>query len=281
MKTVLKILVSGLLILLTANGISQEQVQASQEEQQPSGDPVYITMTTTHWSDDPEVDFSDWLDTEKEYFEKVTSKNELILNSGVYTHYFTPDNSEVILVNVYRTWEDIEKANEKNQELVEKAWPDEAKRKEFFDKQSKYYSAQHRDEIYQSMDFSIPPPKNTSSTPRIIYVRSSELAMDGKGSPDKFKEYYEKITKNSKNLKGYYTHRHLWGSNSREMNEVFIFDKLADIEAFFDEEQDLVETNWTDEKEREDFMMEMGKLFTGKHGDYIYRTVPELIKSNQ
>ncbi|TRO65742.1 hypothetical protein [Christiangramia sabulilitoris] len=278
MRTIARLLVCLIMLSLSASVSSQE---ANAEAQSQDYQPVYITMTTTHWSDDPDIDFSDWLDTEKEYFNKVTSKNDLILNSGVYTHYFTPDNSEVVLVNVYRTWADIEKANERNQELIEESWPDEAKRKEFFDKQSSYYSPQHKDEIYQSMNFAIPPAKNTGSTPRVIYVRTSDLAMDGKGSPENFREYHEKITKKSKNLKGYYTHRHLWGSNSREMAEVFIFDKLADIEAFFDEEQELVETNWADEKEREEFMMEMGKIFTGKHGDYIYRTVPELVKSNQ
>lgn len=274
MKTITKLLVLALFVSLSGNAIAQEQNDQAYE-------PVYITMTTTHWSDNPDADFSDWLETEKEYFDKVTSKNDLILNSGVYTHYFTPDNSEVVLVNVYRTWADIENANEKNQELIEQGWPDEAKRKEFFDKQSSYYSPQHKDEIYQSMNYAIPPAKNTGSTPRIIYIRTSELAMDGKGSPKNFREYHEKITKKSKHLKGYYTHRHLWGSNSREMAEVFIFDKLADIEAFFDEEQQLAETNWANEEEREEFMMEMGKIFTGKHGDYVYRSVPELIKSNQ
>ena len=278
MKTILKLLVFSFLLLLGGVAIGQEDTTQTQNQDYQ---PVYITMTTAHWNDDPDTDFSDWLDTEKEYFNKVTSKNDLILNSGVYTHYFTPDNSEVMLVNVYRNWEDIEKANEKNQELIKAGWPDETKRQEFMDKQSSYYSAQHSDEIYQSMNFAIPPAKNTGTTPRVIYVRTSELAMDGEGSPENFREYHEKITKKTKNLKGYYTHRHLWGSNSREMHEVFIFDKLADIEAFFDEEQDLVETTWTDEEERQDFLMNMGKIFTGKHGDYIYRSVPELIKSNQ
>ncbi|MFV8224996.1 hypothetical protein [Christiangramia aquimixticola] len=277
MKTIFRLSMLVLFLSIPKGVFSQDTTkQASQDFQ-----PVYVTMTTAHWSEDPDIDFKDWLATEKEYFQKVTSKNELILNSGFYTHYFTPDNSEVIMVSVYKDWGDIEKAEKKNQELLKAAWPDEAKRKEFLDKQSAYYSADHKDEIYQTMNYSIQPPKNTGTTPRIFYVRSSNLAMDGQGTPEKFREYFEKITKNAKSLKGYYTHRHLWGSNSREMNEVFVFDKLADIEAFFDEEQKLVESTWTSEEEREKFMDEMGKSFTGNHGDYIYRSVPELLKSNQ
>ena len=248
----------------------------SQEESEQEFEPVYITITTTHWSDDPDTDFSDWLDTEKKYFENVTMKNDLILSSGVYTHYFTADNSEVALVNVYRTWGDIEKANEVNQELIEKAWPDEAERQAFLEKQGSYYSADHNDEIYQSMNYTI--PESASNESRIFYVRSSDLAMDGKGSPETFKEYFDKVTKKSKKLKGYYTHRHLWGSNSREMSEVYVFDKLGEIEEFFDEQQELAGSAWKDENERSEFMKEMSKLFTGKHADYVYRNVPELMK---
>lgn len=277
MKAITKLLILVFMLSFYGKAAGQEETEQSQEE---DNGPVYITMTTTHWSDDPNTDFSDWLDTEKKYFENVTMKNDLIMDSGVYTHYFTPDNSEVVLVNVYRTWEDIEKANEVNQKLIEEAWPDEDERQAFFDKQQSYYSRDHNDEIYQSMQFYI-PEADKSSEPRLLYVRSSELSMNGEGKPENFREYYEKVTKKSKTLKGYYTHRHLWGSNSREMAEVFVFDKLGDIEDFFDEESDLVASAWEDEEERDTFMEDMNKLFTGKHSDYIYRTVPELIKSNQ
>lgn len=274
MKTIAKLLVFVFVLSLTGVAMSQEETQQSQD--QPY-EPVYITMTTTHWSNDPDTDFSDWLETEKEYFDKVTSKNDLILSSGVYTHYFTADNSEVVLVNVYKSWGDIEKANEVNQELIEKAWPNEDERQAFFEKQSSFYEPTHNDEIYQSMQYMI-PEKDDTGEPRIYYVRTSDLAMDGQGSPEKFKEYFDKVTKKSKKLKGYYTHRHLWGSNSREFSEVFVFDSLGEIEEFFEEEDEIASSTWEDEGERSAFMEEMGKLFTGHHADYVYRSVPELMK---
>ncbi|MDX1761072.1 MAG: hypothetical protein R3218_02860 [Christiangramia sp.] len=273
MKTFVKLMVFVFVLSLSGAALGQDETNQSDEQEYQ---PVFITMTTTHWNDDPDTDFSDWLDTEKEYFENVTSKNDLILSSGVYTHYFTPDNSEVVLVNVYRTWEDIEKANEVNQKLIEEAWPSESERQKFFEKQASYYEPDHNDEIYQSMEYMI--PETDSDEPRIFYVRTSELAMNGEGSPDKFKEYFEKVTKKSKKLKGYYTHRHLWGSNSREFSEVFVFDKLGEIEEFFDEEQDIATSTWKDEDAREGFMDDMNKLFTGRHADYVYRNVPELMK---
>ena len=70
--------------------------------------PVFIAVTTLHWSSDADADFSDWEKTEQEYFDKVTSKNDLIISSGYYTHYFTPDNSEILSVSVYSSWEDMD-----------------------------------------------------------------------------------------------------------------------------------------------------------------------------
>lgn len=102
--------------------------------------------------------------------------------------------------------------------------------------------------------------------------------MDGQGKPENFKEFDEKVTQKNSKLKAYYTHRHIWGSNGRELQEVFVFDKLGDIEDFFAEEENLISSAWPDEKEREQFMGDLNKLFSGKHGDYIYRSVPELQK---
>ena len=239
--------------------------------------PMYLTVTTTHWNDDPDVNFDKWLDDEKEYHEKVVMKNDLIASSGVFMHYMTEDNTEVILVTVYKSWEDIEKSNEVTAKLIEEAWPNEDERKAYFDRKTSYYSAEHSDEIYQTMPYVINPdlPKDKSM---IYYVRRSDLALDGQGSSKHFKEYFENITKKNNVAKGYYAHRHLWGSNAREFVEAYVFESLGEIEDYFKRTNELVQEHWADEDERKAFFKEFNKLFTGKHGDYIYRNVPELVK---
>lgn len=260
----------ALFLLTVFSGFAQDNAE---EEFQP----VFITVTTSHWNPDPDVSFDDWMATEKEYFDKVTMKNDLILSSGYYTHYFTPDNSEILIVNVYKNWEDIEKAGEKNNELAEAAWPDENARTAFFDKQGKYYSPKHSDEIYVSLPFTMEVTDN-SDEPRIVYVRNSQMALSGEGKPGLFKEYFEKVTKKNPLIKGYYTHRHRWGSDSQQFSEAYFFDNFADIEKSFDETEKLENQAWPDEAEREEFMKNRNKIFTGKHGDYIYMTVPGLMK---
>ena len=74
--------------------------------------PAIIVISTFHLVNDSEKDFSDWKDIEQEYFDKITNKNEFILGSGAYTHIISPDDSEVLFVNVYGSWEDIEYGKE-------------------------------------------------------------------------------------------------------------------------------------------------------------------------
>lgn len=244
----------------------------SQENAQDEFKPVYLTVTKGHWSNDPNVDYSDWLETEKEYFEKVTKKNDLIIGSGFYTHYFTPNNSEILFVSIYKSWDDIEKSNDVTSKLIEEGWPDEDERNAFFEKQQSYYSSRHSDEIYSTLPFT-KPLKTDSKEPLIFYVKSNETGNGGKG----FKEFYENVTMKNEYILGYYTHRHLWGANSKEANEVFVLENLCDIEKMFDENQKLVEEHWPDEAKRKEFFKDYNKIFSS-HGDYIYQNVPELAK---
>ena len=65
----------GMLLLAFMSTI----IAIAQEETKEEFMSVYITVTTLHRSADSDVDFSDWKKTEKEYFDKVTMKNDLII----------------------------------------------------------------------------------------------------------------------------------------------------------------------------------------------------------
>lgn len=243
-----------------------------QQTQNTEFKPVFLTVTTLHRSSDPNVDFTDWKKTEQEYYDKVTAKNDLIIGSGYYFHYFTPDNSEILAVSVYNSWEDIEKVNELTSKLIEAGWPDEAARKAFFDKQSSYYSPVHSDEIYASMNFE-KPLKTDSKEPLIYYVKTNKMGTGGAG----YKEYFENVTMKNSFIKGFHSMRHRWGSNSQDMLEVFILDSFGDIEKSFDENTKLSDAHWTDKAKGDEFFKKYAKLFTG-HGDAIYTNVPSLEK---
>lgn len=235
--------------------------------------PVFITVTTLHRN--LNSDGKDWKKTEQEYYDKVTSKNDLIIGSEILHHYFTDDSSEILMVSVYRTWEDIEKSNDVSNDLIKKAWPDEKARKAFFDKQGSYYGPMHSDEIYNSVAGG-KELKNPSKEPMVVYVRKSQMSLNGQGKG--MKEYNEKVTMNNPYVKAYYPHRHAWGADSRDFMEAFLFDSMADLEKSFDKDDELIKAAWPKEEDRKAFFTEMNKAFTGIHGDYIYHNEPTMSK---
>src|SRR5512145_416199 len=101
MKTSLRsLLLAFSLAILAGTGYSQ-----------PAETPVYLTVTTLHWNmDNGDFSMDKWKAIEKEYFDKVTNKNEFIAGSLVLLHLFTADNTELKIVNAYTSWENIDKA---------------------------------------------------------------------------------------------------------------------------------------------------------------------------
>ncbi len=237
--------------------------------------PVFITITTMYRNLD--ADRTDWRKTEQEYFDKVVSKNDLIIGCEILTHYYTANSSEVLMVSVYKTWEDIEKSNDVSDDLIKKAWPDEKARKAFFDKESSYYTKRHSDEIYTSQPaVGEKQLKTDSKEPMIVYIRRSQLSMNGQGKG--MKEFNEKVTMKNPYIKAYYPYRHSWGSDSRDFMEAFLYDSFSDIEKSSDKDNELIKAAWPKESDRKAFFDEMDKAFTGLHGDYIYHNEPTMSK---
>jgi len=268
MKTIKNVVQLALVmsLLFSANVYSQDDAK---EEFKP----VYLTITTLHSNPDADGTDDEWLAMEKEYHDNVTMKNDLILGSGLYFHYFTPDNSEVIAVSVYASWADIEKANDRSNELEKAHWPDKDARSAYFKKRNSYYLDMHSDEIMQSTPYQINMTA-ASTEPMIFYVKKNQR---GNGDGSGFKEYFDNVTSKNKYVKGYYTHTHAYGANSREAHEVFVYDSFADIEKSFDEDARLVKEHWPNEEKRKAFFEGYSKIFSG-HGDFIYQNVPELAK---
>jgi hypothetical protein len=239
--------------------------------------PVFIIMTTLHRNLD--TDAKNWKATELEYFDKVTSKNSLIIGSEILTHFYTGNSTEVILVNVYRTWEDIEKGQAINDDLAKKAWPDEGARTAFFDKQKSYYTPFHSDEIYTSIEtIGQKEFKATSKEPMIVYIRKSQMSFKNKDKGKNLKEYNEKVTFKDPYIQGYYPFRHAWGADSRDFMEAFFYNSFTDIERSKLKKDELTKEAWPKEADSKAFFDQLELGFTGVHGDFIYRNLPEASK---
>ncbi len=249
---------------------------------QAQDDQVYVTVATVHFNMDNENgSVEEWLALEKEYHEKVTMKNDLILNTSFLTHFFSEDNSEAKVVRTFRNWADIDAAGDMDNKLSEEAWPDSIARRAFFSKMDAYYQPKHSDEIYHTLAGA----KNmaeASTESMVYYVRVTQYVQPEDGTVAEvsslMKEFNTAVIQANPFVKAYYPYRHGWGADSRDVVEVFVFSSLGDIEQSFEKNTELINAKWPDEKKRDAFFDKMDKYFTPYHADYIYRSVPELSK---
>ena len=263
----LKVLLVILLGIVSVSYRAQEDKKAK-----------FITVTTLHLDGskmNSKESWEAWSKGEKEYFDKVISKNEWILRANTLSHYYTADNSEIISVSVYESWEAIDKAWTRSMELAKSVWPEEKVRKEFFEKMDAFYTGNHSDEIYQVLAHRKEMVKIPEKT-MVYYVRKSEFASPKDGSSKEYdelrKEYFDNIINKNELVKAYYSYRHAWGSHANEFVEVFVFESLADLEKSTERNEQLQKEYWKDEAKRKEFGKNYRKYFTAHHGDYIYRS---------
>lgn len=273
MKTIQRtILVALIGVFLMSNSVIAQEKEKE----------FFITVTKLHWNMDLDnFKMDEWKAIEKEYLDKVVKKNDLIIGQEFLLHYFTEDNTELLFVTTFDSWEGIEKANAKSIELEKLAWPDEKTRKAYFEKKDAYYTPNHSDEIYKTY-IGGKMPKASFDKPMMYYIRVSHFDFPKDGTQKEFDElrnkYLEAVTFKNDFIKAYYPNIHAWGANKTEFTEVFVVESLADLEKSMDKNEELFKATWKDETKRKDFDKKMSKYFNGVHGDYIYRLVPELTK---
>ena len=269
---ILKRILKGLLILvllLPTSIFSQNQEQG------------FVKVKTMHWNMNL-ADFSmqDWKALELDYFNKITMKNEHILSATVLQHHFTGDSSEILFITVFSSWNDIDLAIQRTEELMEATWPNEDDRKAFLKKQAKFYAKAHSDEIYKS----IPGTNRIEHTdlPLLYYVRTSYYTFPEDGSKEEFQsllnEYNEVVTNNNEFYKGYYPQMHYYGSDRTEFLEVFCAETLAGLEKGIAKQGELFRDHWADEKAQDGYNDKYGRYLTGIHSDRILSSVPDLYK---
>lgn len=87
------------------------------------------------------------------YNTNVWGKNPYIISHKTVRHWWGNDNRDVIEITEIKSWEDIPKAMEKNNELFMSAWSTKESRDAFNKAYDKYFTGKHSDEIYQEVTF--------------------------------------------------------------------------------------------------------------------------------
>ncbi len=237
----------------------------------------YVTVTTLQGVKG--FNFEEWKEVEQEYFEKVTSKIDLIISHEVLMSYFAPQFAEIKLINVINSWEDIMTINEMRVTLIEEAWPDEEERKAFFEKQNSFYKSKHADEIFLTSDFSKKfIPESGQNVPLTFMVKTNILAdTEDDDSYDNYKRYIEEVIQKNDKILGYYPFSHFWGDDSREFIEMLVFDSFTDVELSQYESNALIAKIIPEEEDRRQFLTSLFSAIESQE-TMFYRNIPSLSK---
>jgi hypothetical protein len=87
----------------------------------------------------------------KEYNEKVTFKDPYIQGYYPFRHAWGADSRDFMEAVYYNSFTDIERSNQKHDELEKAAWPKEADSKAFFDQLKIGFTGVHGDFIYHNL----------------------------------------------------------------------------------------------------------------------------------
>lgn len=85
------------------------------------------------------------------FAENCLAKNEYVVNYKIIRHFWGKDNRDFLQIVEVKSWEDVEKANSRINELFREHWSTPEARKKFNDANNKYFTGKHSDEIYSEV----------------------------------------------------------------------------------------------------------------------------------
>ncbi|MFD1315426.1 hypothetical protein [Namhaeicola litoreus] len=239
-----------------------------------SQDNYYVTLLRLQGEVDD--DRASWQAIEQEFFDKVIKKNKYIVGHEMLVDTFDERLSEVLIVNIYKDWNDIELARKRTMELIEEGWPDEKERAAYFEKQNRNFSLYYSNQIMTTTkNVKIRDrEKDDRTKPLTFYLVFNKLV----DNPDDdlinaYEDYLQFVTFKDPNIRSYQAYRHFFGPDSRDFLEVYVTDSYDDLLNSFELDKALLMQMFPDEKEREDFIEIYNAGVVQEEGK-VYENIP-------
>jgi len=251
------------------------------QQQKEDFKPLYVTITKLH-NTSTDIDLEEWKGIEQEFFDKITNKIDLIVGHEILINYNKKNETEVILINMYKSWDDIEKTKELRKQLIEKAWPNKEARYAFFEKQNKDFKYYYSNEIFISTSlakYMNKEDKNKQKEPLLYYIIKNKLSdYEYDDSLDAYRNYIDNVTYKNPYIKAYLTYKHYVGSDSRDFFETYVVGSLTDLQKSLDKDRELFKKYIPNEIERKEFLEVYYEGIDDVSDVGIYMNIPSMSK---
>jgi hypothetical protein len=240
--------------------------------------PYYVTFTKLHGYED--VDKDSWRAVEEEFFNKVTAKNKYIKYYQFLVNFTAMGQPEYFIMKVYKDWNDIHLAEVETNRLIKAAWPNEEKRKAFFERMNKNYDFYYSNSIFRTTRLASnnTKMKEMKGKKKFFYVVWSKLSdYQGDDAVDAYEDYVKGVTYKNPYIRAYLAQRHYYGPDSRDFVEFYVLDSNEDLIKALDKDRELLKEMIPDKSERDAFIEAYNKGITKRTGE-LYMNVPSLSK---
>ena len=113
--------------------------------------PHVFTVTTTQFIFPDGGSMAEWDSLNTLYMENVVNKNEFIVSQRALRHMWGHNSLDLVYITEYKTFTDIEKAQDRNTELFRETWTTAEERQVYNRAANNYFGDRHSDEIYQEV----------------------------------------------------------------------------------------------------------------------------------
>jgi len=226
----------------------------------------------------------------EEEFTKMNQLDKELVSLMVLGHRWSGSAGEIVQVAEWKSIADADESTRNTGDMRRKAWPNEEKRKAFFEKYGKYWKSKHTDLAVDQMVTSRIKRNNKRTTENTVvtvmeYYLKRISEVEGGSFEERealFDEYFNKvIMKNNKILSRRELHHYWSGTLHGDKRAFKVITEYASLEDADNNSinAEAINKAWPDEDDRKAFFKKRNKYLAWGHRDIALRN--NLVKLNK
>jgi hypothetical protein len=242
--------------------------------------PDYHVITTSRYylKVNEEGNWNELNEMMEEEFSKINQLDKELVSLMVLGHRWSGSWNEVIQVAEWKSIADADKSTVNTANMRKKAWPNDQKRKAFFEKYGKYWENKHSDLAVRQLVTSRlkrnqkRSSENTLVTVMEYYMKPLSEVEGGtvKEREDLFDEYFDKVIMKNDKILSRREMRHYWSGTLGGGSSAFVvmteYGNITDADNTAINRQAILKA-WPDEDERKAFFEKRNKYLAYGHRD--------------
>jgi len=180
-----------------------------------------VAMAKYYFKQNPDGSVDDFNERHEEYYTKMNQVDKNLISSMVLGHYWTGSSDELLVLYEWKSIADGDKSQSGAGAMRRKAWPNDEKRRAFFEGYNKYYTGKHKDmAVMELITSRVKRHKKSQSENTIVHINEVYLKpmsqVDGGSVAEREAlrdEFFEKVIMKNDKILSWMELRHYWSGS--------------------------------------------------------------------